>query len=84
MLDAGYGPDLGALIDDYLAANPTRNRALDLLPLFAELDGIDEQDLAALCRSPLLETRSAGALRSVAFVREREQEFVSRSIDATS
>jgi len=33
-----YGPPLGALIDDYLAANPTRNRALDLLPLFLHLD----------------------------------------------
>jgi len=33
-----YRPDLAALIDDYLAANPTRNRALDLLPLFLHLD----------------------------------------------
>lgn len=33
-----YQPTLAALIDDYLAANPTRNRALDLLPLFAHLD----------------------------------------------
>lgn len=36
---ADYAPDQAQLIDDYLAANPTRNRALDLLPLFAELDG---------------------------------------------
>lgn len=35
----GYWPDLPVLIDDYLADNPTRNRALDMLPLFAELDG---------------------------------------------
>lgn len=34
----GYAPDLGGLIDDYLRWNPTRNRALDLLPLFAHLD----------------------------------------------
>ncbi len=33
-----YRPDLATLIDDYLADNPTRNRALDLLPLFAHLD----------------------------------------------
>jgi len=33
-----YEPDRTRLIDDYLEANPTRNRALDLLPLFAELD----------------------------------------------
>lgn len=33
-----YGPELETLIDDYLAANPERNRALDLLPLFAYLD----------------------------------------------
>jgi len=32
-----YWPELGALIDDYLAANPTRNRALDCLPLFLHL-----------------------------------------------
>lgn len=29
-----YWPDLPTLAGDYLAANPTRNRALDLLPLF--------------------------------------------------
>lgn len=39
VLDAGYAPSLPELIDDYLAHNPTRNRGLDLLPLFAQLDG---------------------------------------------
>lgn len=34
----GYSPNRAKLIDDYLAANPTRNRALDLLPLFVHLD----------------------------------------------
>lgn len=34
----GYSPNLSQLIDDYLDANPTRNRALDMLPLFADLD----------------------------------------------
>jgi len=33
-----YSPNLPQLIDDYLDANPTRNRALDMLPLFAHLD----------------------------------------------
>lgn len=33
-----YWPDLPILIDDYLLDNPTRNRALDMLPLFAFLD----------------------------------------------
>lgn len=38
VLAPDYAPDLSGLIDDYLAANPTRNRGLDLLPLFTELD----------------------------------------------
>lgn len=33
-----YAPDLPTLMADYLEHNPTRNRALDLLPLFAHLD----------------------------------------------
>lgn len=33
-----YNPTLPDLIDDYLEHNPTRNRALDLLPLFRHLD----------------------------------------------
>jgi putative amidoligase enzyme len=33
-----YWPDLATLIDDYLTWNPSRNRDLDLLPLFAFLD----------------------------------------------
>lgn len=36
--DAAYRPDLATLIDDYLAANASRNRALDMLPMFAWLD----------------------------------------------
>lgn len=38
ILAPDYDPPLDMLIDDYLAANPTRNRELDLLPLFAHLD----------------------------------------------
>lgn len=37
VLDPDYTPDLDMLIADYLAANPTRNRELDLFPLFAHL-----------------------------------------------
>ena len=33
-----YQPDLAALAEDYLAANPTRDRALDLLPVLLHLD----------------------------------------------
>ena len=38
VLDPDYWPDLTNLTADYLAANPTRKRALDLLPLLAYLD----------------------------------------------
>ena len=38
VIDPDYWPDQNALIDDYLEENPTRNRALDMLPLFMHLD----------------------------------------------
>ncbi|PVE23452.1 hypothetical protein DC522_15735 [Microvirga sp. KLBC 81] len=38
VLDPDYWPDLTVLTEDYLAANPTRRRALDLLPLLAYFD----------------------------------------------
>jgi len=38
VVDPEYRPSREQLIDDYLEANPTRNRELDLLPLFSELD----------------------------------------------
>ncbi|WP_191059985.1 amidoligase family protein [Geminicoccus harenae] len=38
VLAADYRPDLAAFTDDYLRANPTRNRALDLLPVLLHLD----------------------------------------------
>ena len=38
VIDPGYAPDQGRLIDDYIQANPTRYKELDLLPLFAHLD----------------------------------------------
>jgi len=38
LLDSAYAPNQAQLIDDYLEHNPTRNRALDMLPLFSYLD----------------------------------------------
>jgi hypothetical protein len=38
VLEPEYRPDLSTLIDDYLVFNPTRNRPLDMLPLFAWID----------------------------------------------
>jgi Putative amidoligase enzyme len=37
-LDNAYAPDMAELIDDYLEHNPTRNRALDMLPILCDLD----------------------------------------------
>lgn len=44
VVDGGYRPGLARLMDDYLAWNPTRNRALDMLPLFMDLDRERVQD----------------------------------------
>lgn len=38
ILDPDYWPDTAAMIDDYIDHNPTRNRELDMLPLFTWLD----------------------------------------------
>lgn len=38
VISQAYWPDMPQLIDDYLRDNPTRNRALDMLPLFKHLD----------------------------------------------
>lgn len=37
VLSPSYAPDMERLIDDYLTWNPTRNRALDLLPAFCHI-----------------------------------------------
>lgn len=44
VLQPDYAPSMTELIADYLAANATRNRALDLLPVLAQAD---EQAVAA-------------------------------------
>lgn len=38
VLDADYAPSMEAFIRDYHRFNPTRNRSLDMLPLFAEMN----------------------------------------------
>ncbi len=38
ILSRHYQPDISALIDDYFEFNPTRNRELDLVPLFLHID----------------------------------------------
>lgn len=49
-----YRPRMSELIDDYLAANPTRNRSLDMLPVFAE---VDRERLLAVVDDPLIKAR---------------------------
>ena len=38
VLNENYRPSQESFIDDYLTANPTRNRPLDLLPILTEMD----------------------------------------------
>jgi hypothetical protein len=54
VIRADYRPDIGTLIDDYLEHNPTRNRALDFLPLFLYLD---EERVRAVTDEPLIKAR---------------------------
>ena len=56
VLAPGYDPDLAQLIDDYLLHNPTRNRDLDLLPLFTFLA---PQKVKAAVDDPRLKARPA-------------------------
>jgi hypothetical protein len=49
-----YRPALPSLIDDYLRHNPTRNRSLDMLPLFMELDA---DRVRAALDDPLIKAR---------------------------
>lgn len=54
VVEPDYWPDLTTVIDDYLVANPTRNRALDLMPLFAHLD---EARVRRATDDPLIKAR---------------------------
>ena len=56
VIDPEYWPALPVLIDDYLTDNPTRNRALDMLPLFAF---IDEDRVRARIDDPRIKARPA-------------------------
>ncbi len=38
LISDSYAPDMEQLMKDYLHHNPTRNKALDLLPLFSHID----------------------------------------------
>jgi hypothetical protein len=51
-----YRPDVPTFIDDYVRANPTRNRAMDLLPLLAHLD---EDRVRRTVDDPLIKARPA-------------------------
>lgn len=56
VVDPDYQPDRAQLIDDYLAANPTRNRSLDMLPAFSEAD---PERVRAQVDDPLIKARPA-------------------------
>jgi hypothetical protein len=56
ILHPAYRPNRRILIDDYLKHNPTRNRALDLLPLFAE---VDPERVFTAVDDPLVNARPA-------------------------
>lgn len=55
LLDPEYTPDMAALIDHYLRDNPTRNRPLDMLPLFAHVD--EQRVMAAPVEHHLIKPR---------------------------
>ncbi|HET98434.1 MAG TPA: amidoligase enzyme [Desulfurivibrio alkaliphilus] len=57
ILQPDYQPAMTRLIDDYLEYNPTRNRPLDMLPLFAEIDR--ERVWAAPVEHELIKPRPA-------------------------
>jgi hypothetical protein len=57
VLQPDYQPDISALIDDFLNFTPTRNRPLDLLPLFAHID--EQRVMAAPVEKSLIKPRPA-------------------------
>ncbi len=46
LLDTAYNPDITGFVADYMKYNPTRNRALDMLPILCQLE--EEQVLDAI------------------------------------
>ena len=57
VLNTDYRPDIETLIDDFLNYTPTRNRPLDLLPLFAYID--ENRVMAAPVEKELIKPRPA-------------------------
>lgn len=57
VLQPDYCPDTKTLIDDFLTFTPTRNRPLDLLPLFAHIDR--DQVMSAPVEKSLIKPRPA-------------------------
>ena len=53
---ANYRPDWPSLIGDYLSHNPTRDRAMDMLPMFAS---VDEERVRDATDDPLIKARPA-------------------------
>ncbi|MCI5049909.1 MAG: amidoligase family protein [Rickettsiales bacterium] len=56
ILQENYQPNMEQLITDYLVHNPTRNRALDMLPIFKL---IDEDLIESRLRNQLIKERPA-------------------------
>lgn len=54
VVDPDYWPDHETFIDDYLKDNPTRNRELDMLPLFSWLD---DARVKSVIDDPLVKAR---------------------------
>lgn len=54
VIDPDYWPEQQQLISDYLIDNPTRNRALDCLPLFKHLNA---EQVARVTQDPLIKAR---------------------------
>ncbi len=57
VLNPAYAPDIAQLIDDFLRLTPTRNRPLDMLPLFAHID--HDRVMAAEVEKDLIKPRPA-------------------------
>lgn len=57
LLQQDYQPGISRLIDDFLSFTPTRNRPLDLLPLFAHIDF--DRVMAAPVERELIKPRPA-------------------------
>lgn len=63
VLDPEYRPDTDTFTDDYLRFNPTRNRALDMLPLLADIDnervlaGVKKEEHSLIRRRPAFHYR---------------------------